>query len=445
MLVLAITLAAVVVSYLVLKPKQSKQASSPPPKEPTVVASFMALVKQALAADPRFTSVAPGDDEWTLRVKVGEREVVSYWGNHFADWRGLAPVEKAERLRFAIEMLAQTDEDLDVSKESWEAIAPRLRICLRVATFGLQAPNPPPKELSISRPFAGGVHAFLAIDLPGRIMYVNESQLAEWNKTKDEVLAAGIRGLGASSLVPPELFDKKRGIFTIDDDEGYAASYLALPGFLDGFQDKVRGRPIAIIPDRSTLMIAGDEDDETVRLLAERGKRDFENAARPLSPALFTSEDGMIVPYRRQTADALCAFISGVQAAHVKLEHDVQNELIERAHPEGEMFAATLGTITLQHRCVTWCTWPVELPTWLPVTDLVALSFGETPSGKELVLVPWADVRAVMGDVLQPVPLARLPRVHPTRPPTAEEVASLRAKRLDLEALKERREAAAAP
>ena len=143
-----------------------------------------------------------------------------------------------------------------------------------------------------------------------------------------------------------ELYDEEHGpLWTVETRDTYETSRLLRPGFLASFAGRVEGRPIAILPERSTLLIGGDARPEMVERLSESAERGVRGCVpRCLTPALYTVDDaGRVVPYVHPGQDVLA---NRVRLAHVRLalaEYSAQKEELDALHEaqEVDLFVAS--------------------------------------------------------------------------------------------------------
>src|SRR6185369_15379006 len=75
-------------------------------------------------------------------------------------------------------------------------------------------------------------------------------------------------------------------------DDSYESSRLLLPAWLASFAGKVKGKPVAVVPHRSCVVVGGDGDHACLRRLIEFARREYEASPRAISPALYTVDAG---------------------------------------------------------------------------------------------------------------------------------------------------------
>ena len=120
--------------------------------------------------------------------------------------------------------------------------------------------------------------------------YVSSAHLAEWGVTIEDAL---MQAFGNAARLAPPVSDDDGATFHIDAGDDHESSRLAVPGFLASFRGHVDGEPLAIMPSRSQLWIAGSEDPALVLELTSVASREYEGANRAISPAVYTV-DGLL-------------------------------------------------------------------------------------------------------------------------------------------------------
>lgn len=210
-----------------------------------------------------------------------------------------------------------------------------------------------------------------------------------------------------------DLHDKTHGrLWIVASEDAYEPSRLLIPGWLASFKDKVDGRPIAIIPERGTLMIGGDGRPEMIRRMLETAEREFDASTRRISPALYTvDDDGKVVPYQTPASNPLA---NAVALGHQKLatyEYEQQKELLD-AHYEKEgidIFVASYKLFENESGALrSLCVWTKGASrSYLPKTErIVLLELGHDRKAKVTLELPFEALEDR---------LTVVPGLHPVR------------------------------
>jgi hypothetical protein len=386
-------------------------------------------VEVVLRADPRVQKVERHPKSYGLTLTRDGGPCSVFLANLFADTRELPPEARPQAIQRFLGSLWQEGP----GSFPWEDAQKRLLPVLRPATFGM-------KQLESERELVGRrtlpfLLELLVVDMPDSAMFVQRQHLAEWGVDAEAAFAAAHANLAGLTLDGVELYDREPSpIWSVDSTDSYATSRLLHPGFLASFAGRVEGRPIAILPERSTLLIAGDANPATVARLCESGEREYDAASRRLTPALYTVDDaGRVVPYQRPGNDALA---SRVRLAHVRFamsEYLTQKESLDKLH-EGkglDLYVTNLSAIRRKKdgRPITWCPWSASVNALLPRADVVTMSLSQ----EDFCIVPWTDVERLAPGCLTQVPELWPARHRTTAWPAPNVLEQLRAARVDLE------------
>ncbi|WP_163991696.1 DUF1444 domain-containing protein [Pyxidicoccus caerfyrddinensis] len=389
-------------------------------------------VENLLRAEPKVEKVERHPDSYGLQFTRDGRQGSVFLDNLFADTRDVPPEARTQLIQRFLRSLWQDGPD----SLPWEEVRRRLLPVLRSSTFGMSqlAQLESDREL-VGRRTLPFLRELVVVDLPESAMFVQRRHLREWGADEEAAFAAAHDNLAGLPLDGVELYDRAPSpIWSVDSGDTYETSRLLHPGFLASFAGRVEGRPIAILPERSTVFIAGDANPATVARLCESGEREYEAASRRLTPALYTVDDaGRVVPYVRPGNDALA---QRVRLAHVRLalsEYAAQKESLDKLHEAThvDVFVANLSAVARKkdERPVTWCIWSRDVDTLLPRSDVVAMN----PGNQDVFMVPWEDVERLAPGCITPVPESWPPRHRTHSWPAPDVLARLSAARVELE------------
>ncbi|MGE2818045.1 hypothetical protein ACQI5H_23310 [Mycobacterium heidelbergense] len=231
------------------------------------------------------TGVSYEPDEFVIRYNG---DMVLNLSNIFQQVRDCSAEERqAETERFVTAMLAPAR-----TVSSWEQVRPLLRPVLRSCTYMLEHSFPP-----LRRPAFPFIDELVAIDEPDRIQLLEPQQLVEWGVGEEEVFDTARRNL-AETVITAD-FDVDAVVRVVTDDSSYLPSSLLVPGWLAARTRSWRHRPLAFIPDDTSLIVA-PLDPELLEALYQTVEQEVRDAARPLSPQAYTvGDDGTVVPLDR--------------------------------------------------------------------------------------------------------------------------------------------------
>lgn len=374
--------------------KKVKSAAPPDPRD-----VFAREVELVLRDDARVTAVERIVEKFALRVNRGGKESTVFLQNVFAETRELSPAARAEKIRW---FLASLPDD---KEWGWEEARQNLVLAVRASTYGAGPGTTgelmPPRA---AREFAPFLDATLVIDEPASMAYASRERLEKWGVDEEQAFAVALRNTSELATRPLELYSDTHGpVWHLPGEDVYASSRLLLPGWLASMKDRVEGRPLAIIPERSMLFVGGDARPELVKWLADTAQREFESTPRGISPAVYTVDEttGLVVPYRPAGADATT---NSVRMGHAKLHaqtYQEQREALESHYEKTgvDLFVANVTLIQLEDgRLYSYCAWVDEVEGMLPITDLVMATGGTKEDGTFwLASVPFETARKIGG------------------------------------------------
>jgi hypothetical protein len=366
-------------------------------------------------------------DDFELTLAFEEQVHHFYLGNIYEETRGWAEEARVARVeRFLLDLFAPKPE-----RREWPDVRGRLVPVVRGCSNFLVGDR---RLAALSRPFAPFLVEAVVIDSDAGMEYVNESGPGEWGVAVDEVFLEARQNLAACD----DRIEAYEGSFSspawyvaIDDD--YESSRILLPGWLASFEGKVAGRPVAIVPNRNTLLVGGSEDLELLRHLLGRAEEAAASSPRYVSTMPYTvDEAGEVVPLQVAPEHPLAEPLRHARLLLAGMEYSLQKQHLDAVHErEGtDIFVATYGAFRDQAgREWSYTSWRQGVDSLLPEAEIIALGGdGEGPSQEEwLAFVAWNDLQR-----LAPSSLLRLAGCEPARYrtvawPDAEAVTRLRA------------------
>jgi hypothetical protein len=370
--------------------KNRKTATEITPQE-----GFTREVEHLLRAKPHIT-VRRGTDDFVFLVTANGRESTVFLGNLFQETRDLGPAHRAGMINRFVTGIANPLPQYDTLETAREVMAVTLR-----GSMGLLGAN------IVSREFLPCLREYLVLDGEHNIAYCSEQNANQWGAPLDALFEIGRRRIADAGVKLS--VEHEQQIFSIDNDDDYESARLVLPGFLAGFRDRVQGRPIAIVPARNQLSVAGDADPQTVITMCERAERQYAASSRRVSGAVYSVDDeGRVIRYVRDVRDEAAL---RVKASHVRFEgteYAAQRSELEAAFEKErtDIFVASLGGIeTERGELISWTSVASHVHALIPRADVIALENTVHPRA----LYAFDDVLRVAPHRL---------RAHPTFFPT---------------------------
>lgn len=385
------------------------------PKDPRD--AFFAEVEAVLRTLPGYQSSRRVDSLFALDVVTTSGETSRFFlDNLFAETRDLDGEKRSGRIAFVARVVLTSHSPKSEARETFEAVRASLVPVIRGATFGLlsaqDVPGDEPDKAAkaaesspIRRPFVPFLDLLVVRDTESSMSYVAASNPASWGVCADQIFEAALESL--PRLADPPIERRPDGLLAVASHDSYESSRLLLPGFLASFRGKVDGHPIAIIPDRETLLIGGDERQETVERLAAVADEVFAQSRRSVSPALYTCrpDTGAVVPYLPLIGPTRLT----VELGHEKLklsEYERQKRILDQLRTESSPFIASFKLYQRDERLISLGFWTEGLDIYLPETSHVALVVDPGGKSERVVEAPFEAIASR---------LTKVEGLHPTR------------------------------
>ena len=278
-----------------------------------------------------------------------------------------------------------------------------------------------------------GSHLLLGVvyDLPKSMRRVWQSELQEWDATFYEAMEQSVENLKSrplhygripSSDFPEELPDDyfasgeqpdSSGLFVVMSGDAYdAPRMLLVPDLVEVGQFELKGHPVAMVPCRDALLVTGSEDAEALETMAEIAQKLMENEPQPLAPTLLRHVDGTWEDWHVPSGHPAAGRLHQLELRYLKEEYDVQKTLLETIEQQHDEPADVGELMVFRHReCDGWdagrwasaTVWGRHVRSLLPKADYIALV---DDVGSDPVYVPWDDVVALTGELMQPLDLS---------------------------------------
>lgn len=368
-------------------------------------------------------------DEFVLLLRAeGDGSSHSFYLNNlFEETRNLPSEDRLARVeRFLLDTFAPRYS----GPRGWSEVRERIVPVLRGGSNFLVGHQTVP---ALRRPFVPFLFEGVVVDSDAGMEYVNSGEPGKWGVGVDQVFAEARRNLAAcEDRIEPFAEDTSSALWHVGTDDDYQSSRLLLPGWLSSFEGRVKGRPVAIVPDRSTLIVGGSEDATLLERMLQLAEERAKASPRYLSVVPYTTDDaGRVVPFEvagdHPLASALrrpCHLLAGTEYLSQK-EH--LNALHERDGTD--IFVAAYGAIRtkdgLEH---SYASWGENIDSLLPKTDLVAMGSDDSQGDKWLALVRWEDVDRIAPGCLVPDPTCDPVRYRTVRWPDPAAITQLRAR-----------------
>ncbi|MBL8622475.1 MAG: hypothetical protein JNK64_14275 [Myxococcales bacterium] len=340
----------------------------------------------------------------------------------YAEYLALPPAGRARHLEDAARAFA-TDRDGPPLREARAQLRPVVRagVYFDAALTDDAPPGSPPVALP-RRPLGEVTGVGLAFDLPTSMQLVTAGDLVLLGLSFDDALALAIQHLDAT---PAPFVELRPGVWTAAANDGYATSRLLLVDPIRRLP--LRGAPVALIPNRDTLLIAGDRDVAALRAIADLAT-DAAAAPRAIHTVPLCLRGAAWIDCAPAPSPAVARQLRGLATIGRVDVYEAQRPRLQ-AQLGGDVYVgeASVARHQATGAPLSYATWAFGEPTLIPHVDHVGLVAAATATqpGASLGFVPWERLQRVLASRL-----ARDDRSPPrwatgTYVPTAAELAAL--------------------
>lgn len=332
-------------------------------------------------------------DGFALRIEQRDgRSVTMNLRNIYAEAQRLHGEARSDRLRRAV--LAMIPQPRPAN---WREAVPLLLPAVRTASWA-SAAAASAAAVPFGKPLVPFVKVVCAIDFAHLMSFATVNDLATWGVTDDEALWTASANL---ARIPCQV--RRRGpVGMVEGPDGYASSWLAVPAALASAAAEIGDRVIAVAPTRDELVLIDAERPEAVTVVLKSVLKEYQDAARQLSPVPYLVSEAGIEPWTpppghpaRPLADRAARYLAAAEYAHQQARLD---DVLQKAGED-----AYVARHTLMERpdgsLWSWVPWVRQVTNGLlPRADVLVLGDNDDPGTR--FAVPWDDALRIAGDAL---------------------------------------------
>ena len=368
----------------------------------------MGEISQTNFAERIISKLAEAGDSREARFEVEEFRIVFTeeggecgilnLGNLFSEFQRLEPEHQDRRIseiaRAALSHLKPVpdefqDASYDLRPRIWSrSTLEHMRI--RNVISGDDGPNWPVE------PIGSNLILSLVYDLPESVRSVGGDELAGWGVSFWEARETAIANLSQDDFVVASLGD---ALYASNTGDSYDATRLVLTPLTDQFD--VDGAMIAMVPNRETLLITGENSEVGITMMVEFAAEELSQNPRPLvaSPVVF--RDGGWEDWSVPVDHPSHGLFRKIYLGWLQHEYQSQKELLQELG-EAKMsdeFLATYTVISKEEQYSSYAVWGKGVKTSLPKTDDVA--FMTDIEGGVAAFAKWERVVEICGSMME--------------------------------------------
>lgn len=236
----------------------------------------------------------------------------------------------------------------------------------------------------------------LVYDLPDSMRSIPQANLDTWGVTLYEALEVARDNL---KRLPIKLIGpgSGEGVYLSATGDNYDASRLLLTELV--YQLRVKGDPIAMIPNRDNLIVAGSEDVEGLAGMVRMAKHAL-NEPRPISGIALRLDGDEWTPWLPPSSHPSYKDFQEFQLQTLAKDYADQKELLDKLYEKNreDVFVATYSVVrSPEGKVFSYAAWGGSGKSLLPETDVVVLM---RKDGRP-VMVEGKKLLAEMGDSVE--------------------------------------------
>ena len=238
-------------------------------------------------------------------------------------------VDEAERDNFLSLLLRSTFSHLKPMPEEFEFAAYDIRpkIWSRGTVEQINLQKKINGEPTLNWPLESvGEHLYVSLvyDLPESVRSISGTDLEDWGTNFWEARERAISNL---SDVEFQCVDMGDELFVSTTGDAYDATRIILPGLVDQFE--LPGRPIAMIPNRESLLLTGLESESGMKLMIELATQQLVEFPRPIiGTPLVLSDEGYWEDWFPEPTHPLFRDFQKLRVVWRNSEYETQQDLL---------------------------------------------------------------------------------------------------------------------
>jgi len=370
-----------------------------PPNKEKFAVLFIAALKDA--GDKRKIKLDKSEFRLTFSENNEERGVLNLSNLYFE----YCNVEggKAERKRCLKEMVRAALSHLkempsDFADASYD-IRPRLwtRSTFEQLRLRQQIENGEPIDWPLE-PIGEHLYLSLVYDLPESVRSISNEDLLKWGVTFWEAREVAVSNLAESKFVYASVGDE---LYASNTGDSYDATRLILTELIEEF--KIEGRPIAMVPNRDTLLVTGSESEVGQTMMLEFALQQLTDQPRPMiSTPLTIGADGQWCDWIPEADNPLHDDYRRLKLGWLQIEYADQKQLLQRLYEiqMNDDVIASFSVMESNKGLSSYCLWNPGVKSILPKTELVLFVDEESHEAKS---VSWETVQEHVGYMMEPL------------------------------------------
>jgi hypothetical protein len=356
-----------------------------------------------------------------IRGKLGESAWISLT-NFYKEYLSLPRGKRRQHLAARAQMHVARVDDLPESfEEARRHLRPKLwvRAALEKLRLQVEVDGGDPNKIDIPEYDVGShLSASVAYDLPEQIASVNRERLETWGISYYEALEIARENLEQEQFAFAQI---GQGCYVSSNGDSYDSSRLLLPNLIERFE--VDGDLIAMVPNRDNLLVAGSDDEQSLKIMLDLATKALENP-RPMVPIPVRLEGDDWVDWMPPRGHPLAPRFEELARRFFYEEYSDQKDLLNKLHEQKEidLFVASYSAVKKDDGSVfTYAVWSQGCHALLPKAEWLMFFRGENDIS---AVASWEKAEEIVGHLMKPT-AHYPPRVEVGDFPTEAELARL--------------------
>ncbi|PQO30810.1 DUF1444 family protein [Blastopirellula marina] len=362
-------------------------------------------------------------EEFQLRFyEDGEEAGIANLNNLYAEYCSIAKADRDEFLSQATRALLsyrkEVPEEFEDARHDIRPVV-RSRAYFEMLRLEQQFRGGPPLNL----PYIDvGRHLLAApvYDLPESIRAIDQELLDIWGVSLYEVMEIAMQNLEEAEFVVGVVGDK---LYALASGDSYDAARLLLVDHIREF--KLDGDPVAVAPNRDSLIVVGSEDEDGLSMMLDLIEQSISDP-RPISAIPVRLIDGEWETWLPEPAHPLYRRFREFEVQSLLGEYEEQKAMLEAVFEEEliDLFVASYTAIQRNEsgEILSYCVWTRDVSSLLPKTDFVL--FGDAGRLGTVASATWDKVESIVGDLMEDLDTYP-PRYRVTEFPSDEQIERL--------------------
>jgi uncharacterized protein YtpQ (UPF0354 family) len=247
----------------------------------------------------------------------------------------------------------------------------------------------------VHRPLTDGLYVALAYDGGEYLRHLLERDVQKLSETPE----VAMRDATANLLRKCALIDQIGSVFCFQTGDSYDSARIVLVEKLR--QLPVNGHPVALVPDRDSLIIAGSADVDGLAQMAEMGLECFQTRSRLISGRPVILQEGRWIRFTppEQVGEKFAQLSNSYDRLFYLQQTDVLRRLSEKRGDSAMVANVISIPVGSSNEFTTAATWVRGIPSLLPKVEMIA--FMDALTGRPAIAA-WDDVMRVVSHLMQP-------------------------------------------